>query len=275
MNAHLTVSTEAFGAVKELASTELLTPTDVEYAGKSEQHPIASFTFPDDPHELPQAVYDMFENVWSYLGYDLIKSTHKDAVLIKSTGKLPNVVLTNSYHGLSDGQIVDRQPFLERYEKFSADLAMLPEPETGKPASVEYTKLVTRLKSIRERLPDLHGIQGLQTYGLALSPKGSVPVFRQTGGVSAVLVSQLYSLGPNGIDHDVANQSNGAAIKRTSFSKSDSHNLIIKEPFSAFIAEFDTAYVERWQFLLDCVQQAILGNPQLLAEATATTASPK
>jgi hypothetical protein len=194
-----------------MAKRELIVPNDfdpnvlVYQLDPREPIVIPEFTPSESPGNLPLDTLRYFRTLWYENGYARIKTPHDDAILLPSSGQEQPVFLLNSYRGLSDGEVLDRKPYLKEYRRQRRILGNL-QDEAARQAQQD------KLKRILDRIPDRSGLQGVEMYKLYLptSPLNRIGIPIQ--GSDDIVISKSFNLGQERSTYDLPSKNGDQAL---------------------------------------------------------------
>lgn len=225
-----------------------------------EQLEVPELSLTDDASQLPKMMFHFFEELWRNLEYEPIKTPHHDGFIIAATTDyVPDLLIGNSYVGLTNGNVLDRRPHLQLYKQYAERLKQLSTGSNDEPAA---KALRARLAKIRRHIPDCNGTQGVQTYSMAFARRRHQAIdSRQTAGRANLIVSKTFTLENEAIMYGLPNQGHDTTPKPYPYIANDLYSLLIeRQPYSTSQAEIDHPYTEEWRRLVHGIVAALDGS---------------
>lgn len=211
--------------------------------------PGESITVPElklgkSPESYPVDMLRFFRRLWRENGYARIKTAHDDAIILPAKQNEPPVFLLNSYRGISDGDVVDRQPYLKEYRRQRRIMLTLHD-------EAARTEQEEKLDRILKRIPDMGGLQGVETYKLFIPSHHNDQVGIPIQGSRGFVVSKSFSLGPERTDYDLPTRK-GTLPCYPNLGENEVHVFCDGERYSPVQAA-NPEYLASWQRLASLV----------------------
>ena len=165
---------------------------------------VPPMTLGREPEALAHDTLAYFHQLWHANGYSPIRSPHHAVITVPPTESASGIVLVNSYRGLTDGQVLDRQPYLEEYRTRSQELRDIQDKRRRRHYQEKLQAIIAR------HLPDLGGLQGIEQYQVHLVPPDTVLPFRyRLTSRCALSVTQDYRLQAEASQYDLPTRAVG------------------------------------------------------------------
>jgi hypothetical protein len=177
--------------------------SEAQFAAAPRSIKVPKLVLSKDPAEHPQDALLFFRQLWHDNGYSRIPTPHHDTIAMPPRGHNLGFVLVNSYRGLTDGQVVDRQYFLDDYKVRQAELDTIRTSE----ARLAHKQKLAR---ILEHLPDINGLQGIERY-LLIPIVSTGRTMRYRLGTGSLQVIKDYMLQAEAELYDLPTRKTGVA----------------------------------------------------------------